>query len=762
MPRRSLAPALNRDARRRSRGGAPLVAILFAMLLTMSPLARAVSAADPVAPSISPDATLAPAPSVDPSPPSDPPTATPSPSPSDDRTGPASTTAPVAAGAKVAAPTPDAPSATAAATTTWFTSLSPSGTKGVQAGYGFAVSPVPDGGTVSLKVDGTVVDSATPDPGWGGGGVFWTPATIGTHHLQLVFSGTAAFAGSSSIVNDVEIYNPPPTSVDITTPSLTVARATDTTFTVTVTPNPGSGSVEWYLESGLAATVALDGTGKAEFTTSFATTGQHGVLAKFTGNASWSWRASDWFHVTVVGDTVALALSVPSNPAPAGDVVLTATVTPNPGGGSVRFAWGIAGFTVVPLDVNGQATLDLGTLTASYYGLDAEFQGTEIYGLATGHLDLFVWNVKTVALATNRTTATVGELPVILTATVTAPTGLPNEQVSWVDTVAGVDVTLGPVAVNPYTGVAAFSTSSLRVGVHSIKAHYQPGTNAYTFDADSAPVAVTVVADKAVHVTFAPSLTTFYAYKDGFRDTTSLGGVLDERATVTIKIYSSTGSLKRTFNLGWKLAGKYSAAWNGRTATGTAVAAGKYKVVASFKDARANTRSITAYTTVSWRRATWKSVTVLKYADAGTYYVDGGGAIYYSNDYSHGRILDSGSMIRDCTGCGWAAGRIGFSVVSTSVLDYRSIYLEVRGHGFSDREHTGSTSIENPVTHAYATEVGNCEFDVADQVCGQAVSKSLISSTHHITAWVWMTQAWGDAYDLKYLKLTYQYAVWAS
>jgi hypothetical protein len=145
-----------------------------------------------------------------------------------------------------------------------------------------------------------------------------------------------------------------------------------------------------------------------------------------------------------------------------------------------------------------------------------------------------------------------------------------------------------------------------------------------------------------------------------------------------VKVYSGTGSLKRTWSLGWKPAGKYAVPWNGRTAAGTALPAGKYRVVASFKDARSNVRSITGYTTISWRKAVWKSVTLVKDGDAGLYAIADGGAVYYSGDYAHGVILDSGGMIRDCVGCGWAAGKFVFTVKSTSVLDYRYLYVEVR------------------------------------------------------------------------------------
>ena len=131
----------------------------------------------------------------------------------------------------------------------------------------------------------------------------------------------------------------------------------------------------------------------------------------------------------------------------------------------------------------------------------------------------------------------------------------------------------------------------------------------------------------------------------------------------------------------------------------------------------------------------------------------------YSLDYPHGRILDSGAMIRDCTSCGWAGGRFVFAV-KADVLEYRSMFMQIRGHGFTDREHPGSASLVNPATGLFELTNANCDYDQPGVTCGIPFTSRYVSSTGRVVAWVWMTQAWGDAYDLYYLRLTYQYAVW--
>jgi hypothetical protein len=751
-----------------------VVAALFAVVLATSLLAPTIAAAGP-RPSSEPSPSADPLPTSDPSPLAQPSVSTetsPStdPSPSAEvtaSTGPSATSgsrtveesSPVAPETTNQAPRNVQVAATPTPTTVWFTTASHSGTRGYQQSFSFSVTPTPDGGTVDLKDGGSVIQSSGLSSG---SGLFqWTPLTTGTHQLSLSFSGTASFASSVSPDWAVDVATPPPDSVVVVPSADPVARNIEVTFTATVSPNPGPGSIDWYADDGLVATVALDAAGQARYTTSFSAAGSHGMLAHFTGNADWTPRPSDWYREQVIGDEIQIALSVPSNPMPAGDVTVTANVTPNPGGGSVRFHHGWPEVTTdVPVDVNGQATFDLGTFGPAQLIVKADFLGTAIYGTASTELSIAVWSATDVALVTSRSTATAGELPVILTATVSPASGLAGQNVTFLDDVGGVVVVLGPVTVAPYATTASISTSALRAGVHSIRAHYDPGPGAWAFDATSSPVTVTVTADTAVHATFAPSLATFYPSKDLFRDLVALRGVLDERATVTIKIYSSTGSLKRTLSLGTKGPGAYAANWNGRTATGVAVAAGKYKIVAAFKDARGNKRTFVAYTTVNWRKVVWKSVTLVKNGDVGTYYVADGGAIYYSPDYAHGRILDTGDMIRDCVGCAWAGGRFVFGLASTA-LDYRSMYLEIRGHGFSDRDHTGEMSVVNPKTLALELTMGAPLFDESGVTWGTVVSKAYVSSTHRMTAWVTMTQAWGDAYDLRYLKLTYKYAVWA-
>jgi hypothetical protein len=649
-------------------------------------------------------------------------------------------------------------------TTTWFTQSSSSAQVGQEATFWVAISPAPDGGSVELRVDGVGVMSRQLVADAGAAQLFWSPDAPGVFSVQAHFLGTDAFAASESWPISVTVINPPPQSVTIVGVPNPVARNADVTFTATVLPNPGPGSIEWIdasADPSVVATTELEADGTATWTTAFDAAGTEAIAARFTGNGSYSRRTSDFFYLTVSGDAVVVSVVVAESPRPPGPVSADVTITPNPGGGLLDWQLSPGSSGHVTADVDGTTTIDLGThSSAGTYTLSVHFQGYGNYGAADGQTGFVVAYPTTTTLVSNLATAVQGELPIVLTATVTAAYTISGGTVTFLDDVGGNVVELGPVAVNPSTGSATFSSSSLRVGSHSMVAQYTPAGGTF-LGSTSDPVSVEVSADTAVHVTFKPSLAKFHPYKDGYKDKVGLAGLLSERASVTIRVYSSTGSLVRKFDLGWRNAGSFAAWWNGKKSNGVQVPAGTYKVKATFKDSGGHTRTITATVKLNWKRVIWKSVTVTKYGEVGEYFVsEFGGTIYYSPDYPKGRILDSGEMIRDCEACGFAAGRFVFTV-KADVLAYRKLYLAGRGHGFIDREHPGSLSLVDPVTLELVLTRPNSMYDEPDHTWGIPFTTAQVSATRKVEAWIWMTQAMGDAYDLNWLKLTYQYAVWA-
>jgi hypothetical protein len=620
--------------------------------------------------------------------------------------------------------------------------------------------PVPDGGTVSLLVDGIVVSTQEAIVTYPN--LYWTPSSVGTHEVVATFDGTAQFAASSSSISTVQVIPPYPTSVVMTAAPDPVVRNEPVQLEATVTPDPGVGNVEFWMDGiGPEDGGTLIGTGGlVAGSTSVAATisavGTHTIWARFAGNADWSPKLSEFTHLRVDGDVMSASVALASDPNPAGPTTATVTLSSDPGGGVIRWSWYADDYaaTEVPVGTGGVTTLNLGSLPAGTYHLYVHFLGNGTFGAAQTDLQFLTKNPSTIVASANRTMATAGELPVVLSATVT--TG--NEEgrtISFLDDVGGVVVTLATLPVDPYSNSVTYSSNKLRVGVHSIRARYNGTT--WTLPSTSAPLAVTVARDTAVHATFKTSVPTFYAYKDGFRDTVALAGVLDEGATITIRAYNSSGTLKRTWSLGTRKAGKYSVTWNGRTSGGTALPAGRYRVKASFKDARGNTRSITGYTTISWRQATWKTATtVTRYGDQLSYYATVDGHLYYSPDYSRGRTMFSEYINSYCSpDCIEIYGTTSFSFTSTA-LDYRSAVITVYGHGYEDYN-SGTVFLVNPTTGGWSSRGAAPEYV---SKISYSVPRSYISSTRKARIVIWCTEDMGDAVDIHYLKLTYQYAVW--
>jgi hypothetical protein len=385
--------------------------------------------------------------------------------------------------------------------------------------------------------------------------------------------------------------------------------------------------------------------------------------------------------------------------------------------------------------------------------------GTKAQAVAS--LFVNVTNATTTTMTADRTVAYPGEAPVHLSVFVSSVAG-------WSDTVTFLDELNGSVselATNPVqtmwnAGGASFALTltDLALGVHTITARYN-GSFAGAVST-SAPIAITVNPDTAVHATFTRSLSTFYPTKDSYRDTVALGGVLGETATVSVRVYSSTGALKRAWSLGSKPYGKYSVAWNGRTASGTQVPAGTYTVKALFKDVPGHLLTLTTKVVVNWRAVKWLTGTaIIRYGDQFSYYGTPGAGLYKSSDYSRGRILDSGEMIRDCIppACNEIYGITSFQL-KTSVLAYKSINLGLVGHGFTNREHDGTFYTVNPTTGKWQ---GRLDLpDYSNLTLSYGISAAAVSTTGRLRVVFDMVQSWGDAWDIHYVKLRYQYAVW--
>lgn len=212
--------------------------------------------------------------------------------------------------------------------------------------------------------------------------------------------------------------------------------------------------------------------------------------------------------------------------------------------------------------------------------------------------------------------------------------------------------------------------ASLPVGTASFEAVYSG--NASTAGSTSPAHVVTVTADTVQATAVKINYATFYPYKDAYRDALTLSGSRHEPLSVAIRIYSPSGALVRSATVA-RSSGGYTYGWNGRTAGGTILAAGKYRVVQTLTDAFGTSRAYTHYATLSTKRLVTKT----------TYVTRLGSLISASGDPGTGSIVMSTSggyaKLTARYPDGWVA--VGYQFTLPAAVVYKSIGFQVYGKG---------------------------------------------------------------------------------
>jgi hypothetical protein len=253
-----------------------------------------------------------------------------------------------------------------------------------------------------------------------------------------------------------------------------------------------------------------------------------------------------------------------------------------------------------------------------------------------------------------------------LAAQVGVTTGVPGRSMDAGMTVK--DVATDTVIATGNVGMT-FTIPSMEAGPHQFLVDYA-GNDDYA--ASSKTFTVTATTDTADADSFSVSPTTFYPYKDGYRDTTSIHGNRLEQLSVLIRIYSSTGKVVHGATLPMA-DGPYSYAWNGRNSAGTILAAGKYKVVQVLKDAAGTTVISTLYVNLSTKRLSTRTSYITRLGSSVSAAGDGGtGSIVISKTNGYAKLY---SRYPD----GWVG--VGYQFTLPSATIYKSIAFQVYEKG---------------------------------------------------------------------------------
>ena len=199
----------------------------------------------------------------------------------------------------------------------------------------------------------------------------------------------------------------------------------------------------------------------------------HSVTARYSGDSTFSASTSAAQTVTITANPVGLSLAAsPSVALPGSTITLTASITgagTTAASGTVTFYDGATTLGMVSVAGNA-ATLKTSTLSTGSHSITASYGGDNNYSTATAAAQTVVIRAAaatTTTLTSSSASSTFGS-SVTFTATIasTAGSGSPTGAVTFLDGTT----TLGTGTVSG--GVAAYTTTTLATGSHSITASY--------------------------------------------------------------------------------------------------------------------------------------------------------------------------------------------------------------------------------------------------------------------------------------------------
>ncbi len=323
-------------------------------------------------------------------------------------------------------------------------------------------------GTVSFFDGSTLIGTVAVSSGSATG--FVSLQSSGTHSITAVYNGSAAYATSTSSVQNVAVGLPASTT-SLVVSSASISPGQLIALTATVTSNSGSptGTVSFFDGTTLIGTVALS-SGTATGFVSLQAGGTHSLTAVYNGSGAYAGSTSAAVTETVnaTASTVTALTTSSSAISPGQLIALTATVTSGGGSptGTVSFFDGSTLIGTVAV-TSGTATGFVSLQASGAHNITAVYNGTTGFATSTSSTQ-----IVTVGLPASATSLVVSSNPIspgqliALTATVTSGSGSPTGSVSFFD---GTTL-IGTVALS--SGTATGFVSFQAGGTHNLTAVY--------------------------------------------------------------------------------------------------------------------------------------------------------------------------------------------------------------------------------------------------------------------------------------------------
>jgi hypothetical protein len=350
-------------------------------------------------------------------------------------------------------------------------------------------------GAVTFTESGTVLAANVPLDSSGHASFTTSSLGAGNHIITATFSSGSGWQGSSGDSPALLVQDG--TSTALTSSGSPSDFGQLVTFTASVTPAhtgagaPG-GSVAFADGASALATVTVDSTGHATFSTTSLAMGMHTITATFTGTAGWG-SSSASIDQDINEETTTAISTNPTTSNFGQPVTFTATVAvENPAAGTptgnVTFTEGAILLAVVAVDGSGHAVFTTSVLSVGNHDLMASFAGTGGYEDSSGTSGpILVQDGTNTTVIASPTVSAFGQA-VTFTATIAAAdagAGIPAGTVTFTE---GATVLASGVSVDA-SGHAGFTSSALSVGGHTITATFT-GTAGWLTSAGNAALTV--------------------------------------------------------------------------------------------------------------------------------------------------------------------------------------------------------------------------------------------------------------------------------
>ena len=349
-------------------------------------------------------------------------------------------------------------------------------------------------GTVTFLEGGSTWCSAVTLGGGGTAPCVIPGLSLGSHIFTAVYSGDTNNAASTSPAYTEVIKQQPALVLGVSANPAVVTSSVTLTLTAVDQTGIATGNIVFYDSATALATVALNGSGIAQWSTQTFSVATHSLSAQYAGDSANVSGTSNTISEQITKANTATALTTTASNSTVGlPITFTATVTNSSGPpitGSVTFKDGSSVLSSQPLS-SGASSLTTSSLAPGSHSITATYSGdTDNGASSSASTTETIAQIGTVtALSTDANPINAGAT-LHLTANVTlaigaTPDGVPTGNVTFKD---GSTV-LGTVAIN-VSGQAVLAYSTLSVGSHSLAAVYAGNTN---YAASNSPVVTQTV-----------------------------------------------------------------------------------------------------------------------------------------------------------------------------------------------------------------------------------------------------------------------------